>query len=79
MFDPISARFASSFSRKGTSDAATDTSCFSDTSMKSTSSRLDRMKFPCFLAFTRSDTTWRIIELDVGLRDDAFGLLHADR
>ena len=33
MFDPISARFASSFSRNGMSDAATDTSCFGETSM----------------------------------------------
>ncbi len=33
MFDPISARFASSFSRNGMSEAATDTSCFGDTSM----------------------------------------------
>jgi hypothetical protein len=28
MFEPISARFASSFSRNGMSDAATETSCF---------------------------------------------------
>ena len=33
MFDPISARFASSFSRNGMSEAATDTSCFGETSM----------------------------------------------
>src|SRR3989449_1271392 len=33
MFDPMSARFASSFSRNGISDAATETSCFGDTSM----------------------------------------------
>ena len=31
MFDPISARFASSFSRNGTSEAATETSCFGET------------------------------------------------
>ena len=36
MFEPISARLASSFSRNGISAAATDTSCFGDTSMKST-------------------------------------------
>ena len=40
MFDPISARFASSFSRNGTSEAATETSCFGETSMKSTLSRV---------------------------------------
>ena len=38
MFDPIRARLASSFSRKGTSEAATDTSWFGLTSMRSTSS-----------------------------------------
>ena len=33
MFEPISARFASSCSRNGISDAATETICFGDTSM----------------------------------------------
>ena len=33
MFDPISARFASSFSRNGMSEAATETSCLGETSM----------------------------------------------
>ena len=33
MFEPISARFASSFSRNGISAAATETSCFGETSM----------------------------------------------
>ena len=33
MFEPISARLASSCSRNGISDAATDTICFGDTSM----------------------------------------------
>jgi hypothetical protein len=33
MFEPMSARFASSFSRNGISEAATETSCFGDTSM----------------------------------------------
>ena len=37
MFEPISARLASSFSRNGISDAATDTSWFGDTSIISTS------------------------------------------
>ena len=36
MLEPISARLASSFSRNGMSAAATETSCFGDTSMKST-------------------------------------------
>ena len=33
MFEPISARLASSFSRNGISAVATDTSCFGETSM----------------------------------------------
>ena len=33
MFEPISARLASSFSRNGISAAATETSCFGETSM----------------------------------------------
>ena len=36
MFEPISARLASSFSRNGISEAATDTSCFGETSIRST-------------------------------------------
>jgi hypothetical protein len=56
MFDPISARFASSFSRNGISDAATETSCFGDTSMKSTLLRSARMKFPAWRQLTRSYT-----------------------
>ena len=54
MFDPISARFASSFSRNGTSEAATETSCFGETSMKSILSRVGRMKLPAWRALTRS-------------------------
>ena len=46
MFDPINARLASSFSRNGTSDAATDTSCFGDTSMNWMSSRGASTKSP---------------------------------
>ena len=54
MFDPISARFASSFSRNGMSDAATETSCFGETSMNCTLSRGARMKLPACRALTRS-------------------------
>ena len=53
MFDPINARLASSCSRKGMRDAATETSCFGDTSMNSTLSRGARMNSPAFLALTR--------------------------
>src|SRR5205085_927647 len=38
MFEPISARFASSFSRNGISEAATETSWFGDTSIRLMSS-----------------------------------------
>ena len=38
MFEPMSARLASSCSRKGINDAATDTICFGETSMYSTRS-----------------------------------------
>ena len=38
MFEPMSARFASSFSRNGISEAATETSWFGDTSISVTSS-----------------------------------------
>ena len=40
MFEPISARLASSFSRNGISEAATETSWFGDTSIRVTSSGL---------------------------------------
>ena len=40
MLEPISARLASSFSRNGISAAATETSCFGETSIAVTSSGL---------------------------------------
>jgi hypothetical protein len=75
MFDPISARFASSFSRNGTSEAATETSCFGETSMKSTLSRVGRMKLPAWRALTRSVVNRPVlVDLRVGLRDDVLVL-----
>ena len=56
MFDPISARFASSFSRNGISEAATETSCLGETSMNCTVSRGVRMKLPACRALTRSSS-----------------------
>jgi hypothetical protein len=47
MFEPMSARFASSCSRNGISEAATDTICFGDTSMKSILSRADNVNSFC--------------------------------
>ena len=49
MFDPIKALFASSFSKKGIKDAATETSCFGETSIYSTESDLAKIKFKAFL------------------------------
>ena len=56
MFAPISARFASSFSRKGTSEAATDTSWFGDTSIIWTSSAFTSWNSPILRPVTVSFT-----------------------
>ena len=71
MFDPISARFASSFSRNGIRLAATETSCFGLTSMYSISSRCFRTKLPACRALTRSSMMLAVfVEADVRLSDD---------
>ena len=54
MLEPISARLASSFSRNGISAAATETSCFGETSIRSTSSGRHRMKSPFLRQLVRS-------------------------
>jgi hypothetical protein len=54
MFEPMRARLASSFSRKGISAAATETTCLGDTSMKSTSAFGDRVTSPLMRVVTRS-------------------------
>ena len=53
MLAPMSARFASSCSRNGTSAAATDTSWFGDTSISSTISGVTSLKSPFKRAETR--------------------------
>ena len=53
ILDPINARFASSFSRKGIRAAATDTSCFGETSIKSTNLGSIIKKSPLFLHETK--------------------------
>ena len=58
MFDPISARLASSFSRNGIRLAATETSCFGLTSMNSISSRCFSTKLPACRALQSSLTMW---------------------
>ena len=71
MFEPISARFASSFSRNGISDAATDTSWFGDTSIISTSSGGDhrRTRRPCAPSTTSRAKLPVLVERRVRLRD----------
>ena len=76
MFEPINARFASSCSRNGISDAATDTICAGATSMYSTLSAVDSMN--SFLL--RQDTSSSfslpgLVELRVRLRDHELAFL----
>src|SRR3546814_1754139 len=55
MFEPISARLASSFSRNGISEAATETSCFGDRSAEHTSElqSLMRISYAVFCLQTK--------------------------
>ena len=77
MFEPISARLASSFSRNGISAAATETSCLGDTSMKSTLSGGTMSTSPPWRQTTRSSVKLAVrVELDVGLGDVVLPLLH---
>ena len=77
MFEPISARLASSFSRKGISAAATETSCFGDTSMNSTFSRGVMMTSPARRQTTRSSVSMPLgVDRRVGLRDVVLRLFH---
>ena len=54
MFEPIKALFASSFSKKGINEAATDTNCFGETSTYSIVSGFARTKLSDFLHETSS-------------------------
>ena len=54
MLDPIRALFASSFSKKGISAAATETNCLGETSIKSIFSLFANSKFKFFLQATSS-------------------------
>ena len=56
MLEPISARLASSFSRNGISAAATDTSCFGDTSISLIASGRNIRNSPPWRQVTRSST-----------------------
>ena len=77
MFEPISARLASSFSRNGISAAATETSCFGETSIAVTSSGFTSRKSPCRRHQNRS---WvkrpSLVHRRVGLRDHQPLFLH---
>src|SRR5208283_2290506 len=57
MFEPIKARLASSFSRNGISEAATDTTCLGETSMKVIWSRAISIGSPLIRPGTRSSIT----------------------
>ena len=56
MFEPMRARFASSCSRNGIKDAATETICFGLTSMKSILSGPDKVNSFCVRQEMRSST-----------------------
>ncbi len=58
MFDPISARLASSFSKNGISEAETLTSWFGEMSMSSISSRLTIMNSPATREVTSGLMNW---------------------
>ena len=66
------------FSRNGMSAAATETSCFGDTSIAVTSSGRTRRKSPCLRTETRSSVNCPVEILDrrIGLGDDKLLLLH---
>jgi hypothetical protein len=76
MFEPISARLASSFSRNGISAAATDTSCFGDTSIRSMFSRGVIITSPEWRQTTNSSTSGRLRKFGVGLGNKVLGLFH---
>jgi hypothetical protein len=75
MLEPISARFASSFSRNGISEAATDTSCFGDTSIRSTLSRGASVYSPDWRVLTISFSNALVGQMRVGLRHGVTHLL----
>ena len=54
MFVPIKARVVSSHSKKGIQEAAKETICFGETSIKSTSSDLTKIFSPLQRAITNS-------------------------
>ena len=72
MFEPISARLASSFSRNGTSAAATDTSCLGDTSMNSTWSGVVMTKLPPL----RQDTSSSVMRLRLSIVALAWAIVY---
>ena len=65
MFEPMSARLASSFSRNGISDAATETSWFGDTSISVTSSGLAMTNSPLWRQEMRSSVNLPFLSIAV--------------
>jgi hypothetical protein len=78
MFEPMSARLASSFSRNGMSAAATDTSCFgADTSMRCPVRRRHQEVDVARRRQTTSSSVKPLVrQLGVGLGDVVLRLLH---
>ena len=77
MFEPISARLASSFSRNGISEAATETSCLGLTSISVIWSRGAIRKSPARRAeMISSPKVPSLLSLGVGLGDRVLGLFH---
>ena len=75
MLAPISARFASSCSRKGTSEAATETICVGATSMYWMRSGEVRIDSPLSRAADQLVDPAVVVERGVGLRDDVLAFL----
>ena len=76
MFEPMSARLASSFSRKGISAEATETSCFGETSIRVTFSRGLSVNSPRLAGRDEVvDETALLVERGVGLGDGVAHLL----
>ena len=70
MFEPIRARLASSFSKNGISEAATDTNWLGDTSMYWTSSGRTTVNSPPIRAETESLGITSVgVQRGIGLRD----------
>ena len=77
MFEPISARLASSFSRNGISAAATETSCFGETSIRSICSGRQHDEIAGLAAIGQLVGDAALgVDRDIGLGDRVAALVH---